>query len=290
MMRRTFVVLVIVLVGVGVGLWAFSGRSREPSAEHIEHQRRFDAAKATAGSLPLVPLGTVDRLEDLVRGRLDQVAVPAGLPAGSAAQLASAVGGFLAARFGDGTPQDYIRWRREAGYEPRSLDDLRATWFLDETHEFLFGRPAPDDAPWEELHAAVLSGMDRARGGRHRLVRVAGTADGVAVAVKRLTRVDPSWPAVGGVVGELLDTGNTISSNHPWWKPPTDDRTLLAERGEAVVAQVSFVAEFGDGTRRPVTLSHVWDPVRNRWWLIAAHVGVTRRGIPRQSDPIRLEF
>lgn len=289
--RRLAVIAMIVACGVGVAWWSFSHARGEIGREKLELRQRFARARDTIRLMEVVPAGASTEVDRLVRSAIasDSIASDA-LPADARERLATDVSRFLGARFGDGSADEYIRWRREAGYLPREIEDLRQNWFLDQTYEFLFHEPVPDDVPWNELHARVVAAMDRLTHGEHRLDRIASAPGAVAVVVKRLTRADPSWPPVGALPGELLDTGNAIATSQSWWTAPIDVEDLLERNGEALVAQVAFVGEFGNGARRPISLSHVWDPDRRRWWLVAIHVGVTRRGTATTSNPIRLEF
>jgi len=48
---------------------------------------------------------------------------------------------------------------------------------------------------------------------------------------------------------------------------------------EGLVAAVGLVGELGDGTRRPIGLSLVYDPASARWYIVAAYVGSYGRGM-----------
>jgi len=287
---RLWAVVFVLMAGVGVGWWTYSRGHERISEEEKEIHERFRSAREAAMTFSVVPPDDRKRLLPILSGVLEaQAFSEGGVPDTARERLAGDVVEFLHARYAD-SANAYIAWRRRAGYRPRSLSELRERWFLDLVHELRFGEPAPKDADWEELHARMIEAGDRADGGRHRLAGVAADAQAVAVSIKRLTRSDPRWPPVGGVVGELLDTGGTIHTSKSWWAPPVDAKALLEDRGEAWVGNVGFIAEFGDGTRRPLSLSFVWDPERRKWGLFAAHAGVDRRGAPTGRTSVRLEF
>lgn len=270
----------------GWSVWR-SGQAQQSNMD--QRLRTFRSASAQAANIPLEPASTISGLErtlgEAIRAA-DYVSVDAAqLPRGAAERLAADASELLRHRFGAGSAAGYVQWRREAGYRLRGSEELQTKCLVQEVHRYLFKQELAAGADWDELQAKVLTAMDTHGGGRHRVDKIASDAAGVAVAVKRLTPADPSWPAVGGVVGDLLDAGNLISTHWPWREAPLDPDSLLQANGEALVAQVSLLAQMGDGSVRPMTLSHVWDPAAGRWWHFATHVGNKVGGEPgRTSD------
>lgn len=206
-------------------------------------------------------------------------------------QLAQEVGGFLSTRFGEDTTSSYIDWRKSGGYQLVPLEELKDKWFLDQTHEFLFGSSIPEGTDAETLYTSIADGMDKSRNGRHRIVGVSADPGGASAFAKVLSQSDPSWPALRGVVGDLLDTGSHISTSMSWWRGPVDYREKFTTGASLLVAQVGFLAEFGNGQKRPVSLSCVWDDRKKRWFIDSVHVGASLNDPGEgSSDAIRLEY
>jgi hypothetical protein len=76
--------------------------------------------------------------------------------------------------------------------------------------------------------------------------------------------------------GRPLQFHGVSFTSHPWWVGPTTVEDEIQRRGRALVAVVGCVVEFGEGARRPLVLSFVWDAGRSSWWLEAISYGGDR--------------
>lgn len=284
--RRLAVVLAVCLAGGGVFWWSSSGALGRRSAHDQQQSARFVSSQRAIKELAIPRHVDPAALTSGLAPLLDDPALN-GVPATIRTRLSEDVAEFVQSRYGQ-SAADYIRWRRERNYREVPLPELRRRWFVDQTYEHVFGKPLPPQADWDELHTALIEGLDAADGGRHRLAGLATATNAMAVSVKKITPADPRWPALGGLVGGLLDDGNVIYTSIPWWSPPHTERDLLRRQGEAWVANVGFVGQFADGARRPVSISMLWDPVAGRWSVISMHFGTTERNVDGEGP--RVEF
>ncbi|MCL4221957.1 MAG: hypothetical protein KJZ65_11390 [Phycisphaerales bacterium] len=206
--RRLAVVLAVCLASGGVFWWSSSGALGRRSAHEQKQNARFVSSQRAIKD-PAIPRHVDPAV--LVSGLAPLLDDPAlnGVPETIRTRLSEDVAEFLESRYGQ-SAADHIRWRRERGYREIPLPELQSRWFIDQTYQHVFGKPLPRQGKWDELHTALIAGVDAADGGRHRLAGLATATNAMVVSVKKLTPADPRWPALGGLVGSLLDDGNVI--------------------------------------------------------------------------------
>lgn len=264
--KKTTVACVLAAIAgalVAYFVWAKGALRRVPVDKSGQVAAATQAGREIARASG-TPVGDAGSLSNAIQ---QQVTKSEGAERVALGSLGAKTAEFLAARFGSEDPEAYIAWRREAGYQPASMELLLRQWFIDEAYENYFGTPMPEGLSREELATKMFRGNNKYLGGRSRVVRVATEPPGVAAVTKRLTRVDPMWPRIGGAVGAAFD-GSNLATSLPWWPPPVSHAAALAEGKEPLVAAVGFVAEFADGSALPDAVSLIYDDARQTWWVV----------------------
>lgn len=274
-------VILASLVGV-VGYQRASARHTESEQGRIA---AFEAACDALDSIEFVPLAE----RGVVADRLGRSISRAIARDGSihAEAISKECVDFLVSRYAE-TPSGYAAWRRSAAYEPIDLDVLKSKWFLAEAYKAYTSEDLPGEISWDDLHLSMIGIQRSYERGRLSIRAVAGSDETVVASFGTISRRDNRFPAVGGLPGALLDNGGSISTAAPWWQPSIDVDSMIESDAGAEVCVVGLVAEFGDGKRRPISLSFVREPAGSRWWLVSPlSVGVCEHG---KVEGIRIEY
>lgn len=257
------------------------------SARHTESERSrlsaFETACDALERIEFVPLAERGVVADRLGRSITRAVARTGSEHGEA--ISRECVDFLVSRYAE-TPSAYAAWRRSARYEPIGVEELKSRWFLAEAYRAYTSEPLPGDISWDDLHLAMIGAQRSFESGRLSIRALARSDDAVVASFGRIDRYDNVFPAVGGLPGTLLDAGGSISTAAPWWRPSIDIDALRDHGADVCV--VGFVAEFGDGKRRPISLSFIRDPSDARWWLASPlSVGVCEQG---RVEGIRIEY
>lgn len=85
---------------------------------------------------------------------------------------------------------------------------------------------------------------------------------------KVLTRENPKFDPLVGLMSPERWHGGRSRGSRCWWRGTTDDLATLLDRGEPILAgQLGVIVEFENGTRRPVLLTFMFQPVDRRWTI-----------------------
>lgn len=282
---RKLSVLICVAIATSVAAWAYvrSASLRHLSTNSLKSQ--FTESRDAIAGVRMVDLSdraaVAEHIGTAVYSAMER------LDPKNAKPITDSVVTFVTSRYA-GTPEKYAEWRRHEGYLPIDLGELRAGWFLDEAYHVYTGKALAADAAWDEVHATVVGAQYAFEGGRLSIMGLSDSHEAVSVARKRVTRTDPIMPPVTGLPGKSLDSGGSMSIGAPWWRPPTDVDQIVDREGGAEVCVVGLIAEFGDGARRPVSMTFVWDPTSQRWWLMSPlTVGISKHGV---IEGVRIEY
>lgn len=193
--------------------------------------------------------------------------------------LGSAFSDFLHNRFA-AAPDEYASWRKQQGYTIASPDHLRDRALVHMKYERYFRKPLPPDMPLLTAHTECIAASDAEQGGRNRITGISLADSAVSVVSTVLNRTHPLWPLIPGTTGHALHSSMAIATSWPWWAHGADLDRQFESDGEALVSLVAFVAEFGDGRRRPAAVHFVWDARSEMWIIIRISVGSPDRTPP----------
>lgn len=202
-----------------------------------------------------------------------------------ASDLAAEVIAFAGARW-SGAPERYPEYCGSLGLFLRNPDELaRIGWDVRGTVREYLGEEAAS-ALTDEIHARCLEASDKVKGGRQRIVGVSGSLNDWEIVIGKMVREDPIPPQLTGSIGTRMRrgiVGNVLS----WWSPEKTYVEQMNEHGSVVLAQVGFIAEFGDGKIRPVGLTFFLREPDRRWIPVGFYSATSSQ---QDRDFVRIEF
>ncbi len=174
---------------------------------------------------------------------------------------------FYTLRFITQDVEAYFAWRRGAGYQLRTYDDLNGIWQIEKDYEAIFRDTPPPDRDVARMFRKFFAIGLTADGGSAKPVRISNSAEGLAVVVGVMTSPSQTRPFVSGIMGAEIWQGKTSGTTRNWWNAPTAWRDVLKRDRRVVWAEVGIVTTFGDGAVHPRVHSFFWDPKRGTWVL-----------------------
>jgi hypothetical protein len=257
-------ILALVLLGVGAAFTRSWWMSRDPwdSSDLVNvPQQRLRA-------VPMRPVADLDEpaLRDLVSTTMTW---PKEMPPGSGPldALQREFARFYALRFLTQDVDQYVQWRRASGYRLRDYDEMNRAWQIEQDYAAFFNEPAPKDRDIDAMFRKFFEIGLTASNGSAKPIKVADSAEGLAVAVGVMT--SPSQPrlAVAGVMPAEIWQGKISGTTRNWWNAPTSWRDVLKRDRRVVWAEIGIVTTFADGAVHPRVHSFFWDPARGMWML-----------------------
>lgn len=254
-------------LAVGLALFGCNDSGSTPDSDKLRQVAVEEGRRAYA---------TIDHITDVrsqaaVRHAMEAASFDdqAGLETAQVDALVEQVAEFLFMRFGQDSPAQYRAWRAARGDEWREWSYLRDIWNVSKWYEAHVGEPIPDGAgsKMDEVFDRLWIRRAEMYDGFNRLDSIAAEPKGLAVVIARATLGDPLPKMVHGEMNERLWYGEVEGTHCSWWQPRVTIASLLENRGEAIVATVGVVAQFGERWRRPLIMMYVWDPMSSAWVL-----------------------
>jgi hypothetical protein len=174
---------------------------------------------------------------------------------------------FYALRFLAPDADQYINWRRNAGYRLRDYDELNGMWQIEKDHAAIFNEPASKDRDLDAMFRKFFAVGLTVSNGSAKPVKIADMADGLATVVGVVTSPSQPRPSVAGVMGAEMWQGKTSGTTRNWWNAPISWRDVLKRDRRVVWAEIGIVTTLGDGAVHPRVHSFFWDPARGMWIL-----------------------
>lgn len=201
------------------------------------------------------------------------------------AAIRGAIADFIEHRFINPSLEDYKAWRRSQGFTLTPIADMEKVHHVALTHELIFGSALPPGLSGEQIFDRFWSQGLRSGNGWWQIRSIAVDARGLQAVIGALTKGVDTREMIQGEWSKWLWHGATASSMRNWWTPrhPTDN--LLKQFGSVMYAEVGIVTEFGDGTRGPLIITLIYDPIDKRWRM--EHVNVNN--VPPERV-MQLEF
>ena len=275
---RTVLVVGVCLGAVLVvgGLWR-SRHLRRAAAGYMTTQVR--QGEAVYPTIHTRPIGSKEQIRDAL-GHTEFMNEPANR-CGSRDALLDRVSAFLYYRFVQDSPEVYAQWRRSSGHHLKSLDEMIHPWFIDQAYEAYFNEPFPEDPDVEALFRKFWPiGLGWGEG-VNRPVALADESKGLTIRFGTLAPGNPNRDMLDGQLGTDLWHGGIAATMRRWWRQPHDTQDLLDRFGRADYAEVGIIMGYADGSRRPLILTYLWDPIEHRWSL--EHVNVNNFDSPDLS-------
>ncbi len=162
---------------------------------------------------------------------------------------------------------DFHSWLVGLGYRYRSADDLVNSCGINIGYEYFVGKKLPDD--WastresfvHELREAILQRSDS------RIVAIGSDPIGFDVKMAVRRPENPTALRTGGLFETCRPVGAPASTTPGCVVAPVNTATLLSKGLSARCAVVGVVAEFDDGTVRPVWVELVKDQPSRKWFV-----------------------
>lgn len=190
-------------------------------------------------------------------------------PPASKSALLDDVAAFLRLRFAAPSFDEYCAWRRASGKELISVGELVSTWCVDDRCPDELGTPYEVSASSEELFRQFWDAAPKWKNGGAWPTKIAAEGKGFVIACGPFSSDAPTnRPSVGGEMPREVWIGNIGGTSQPWWQTPGGKNGRLPDRFRSTqCAEVGMVMEYADGSRRPMVLTFLWDPVLNVWTL-----------------------
>lgn len=270
----------VAAVAIALGaLWRGGYLASPPRPPNEEWMERAAPVYAAIRTVPTGSLGSVEAVREV----LARAAVSGEAPPGTREKLVDEAAAFVFHRFCQPSAGAYRAWREASGCVLKSMEEMTSPrYFVGEAHEAYFGAPVPAGTTVGELFERFWAASQEYGGGYNRVRAIAAEPGGLAVALGTITKADPfSRPALGGPMPEGYWHGASGATMRRWFTQPRDTEALVTRLGEVACAEVGMVVEAGDGSRRPVVLTYLWDPQAGAWSL--EHVNVYNASVERLS-------
>lgn len=267
----------MLIVGFGAvalvvgGITFYRARASDATGD-AEYDAQVQAHRRTISEAHMRPVQ--EPLDELFQHA--SVTGPAVLSEQQLSLLVRAASDFIAIRASEPPMEDFVAWRLNRGYVRRPIDELRRLFpDLDDVYARLSGNPG-GDVEWDDAWRVFWQRAQRVSGRAAVPIGMADSPQTMGIAAGWISHVDSMWPQLPKLPGYALQFYDNSFTSHPWWVGPTTVAGEIQRRGRALVAVVGCVVEFGDGARRPLVLSFVWDAKRSSWWLETISYGGDR--------------
>lgn len=181
--------------------------------------------------------------------------------------LRSELESFLRLRFVQPDAKQYAASRLTGGCRWTALEGLERGWRVVSDYEKLIREPPPAKPEVAALFERYWDSTASRFGGANRLVSIASEPVGLAAHVGYSRDRDYPRLLIAGQLGQRLWYGPVSASMCRWFDLPHEPTEVVAKNGRVLVAEVGVVAEWADGSRRPLILAWYFDPWVRRWIL-----------------------
>ncbi len=282
MSRKTLIIVSIALMAGG--LW-WVRRSVVNTRVEKDYRAAKAAMKEAARSAEavLASLGTTavslqeleqdrNRWEEVLRRAMVCQSAP-GEPVmeDEATRVLSVASDFLAQRFGaSDDAQAYIDWRRQAGYQPCSLDEMGSK-NIAKAYEAIVGSPMPPDATPEDLFITMFRKSIDGQSAHH-IPALIGAAPGSVVVAFKWSEIEshPDFPLLDAGLGKDVWYSGLALGYGLWWKPPHSYYELLRDRGRVLLSSVGITMQSKSGDWKTLQLNFLFDAGLGKWFLVSA--------------------
>jgi hypothetical protein len=208
---------------------------------------------------------------------------------GQAAGLAKSLHEFLMTRFtpSGGGIERYTQEQLADGWQPMDRSEYNSPGWI-EFFEYSIGTKPDPNASSIELIRSLGHAEDTNHNSLATPRGLSLEPGNIAVSIGDYSRANPMWPRPQGWVSEasMVSSGLVASKSH--FNHAESLQPQLSDNGTARVAQVQFIAEFGDGSRRPVIINFVWAPTSSVWLI--ENISVAAIDVEDRDDHIRWVF
>jgi len=288
MSRRGYLTLALAALAIaGVAVVRLVRPDRPPDHQ----QAQFEATRPALASLAYRDFDSEDDVDNALR-KMEFIA-PTQATEDQLDRLRSAVSQFLKLYYLAETPDQYVAWRQREGYAPRPIAAIDSEGWTIEDSRTVFLSAFTDGSE----HSLELTGdpthdfkefwrVSLAAGrGRGRPAAIADEPAGLLTVLRRATASSRGWPLLEGELAKTAWYGGAAMGGRRWFEPPRSLDAILAEEGEALIAQTGIIFQHGDGMNRPL-LQHYWEP-RAQLWLME---GATVTNFPSREPTWPVEF
>lgn len=234
---------------------------------------RVDAGLRAPNVLPL----KAPSFEQALAPAIQKIASARDVPAKAREALIGDVARALLSRTSSPDAETYRRGRLQEGYRPRDREAmLRESPTLDAELGL-----APGTCASQPIETTFAQAFARANSRANALPTGVLLQPALsAVAIKRITRVDPIGPILdeGEFAREIVWTGADLFTVRRWFDPPRTLTEMFDREGSALVAVVGFPVMFEAGPRL-VQVHALWEPARGKWFV----TGITYTRVERAA-------
>lgn len=236
----------------------------ERQAREDERGRVRAAQSSYSGVAGFQPLADITDFEPLLSAHLDKAAMEA-LGVNRSRTLLSEVASFLRLRLRGDSPSDYVAWRRARGYDWRPYQELVDLAIVDAFRVRTSRKWSASD-PIEERFAQMWRSAREWKGHVNVPVGIGTSKESMGVVWGSINwRQSSTYRPIGTVI-PAAGRDQTGSLTSVQWLTPARNRATLLKENEAVeFAAIGVLIEYADGSRRPLTLTFLWDPQTRRW-------------------------
>lgn len=263
--RIHLLAVVVAITAVAAATWR-SGILRTPS-DPLSHVR-LSTAKGQQIYKGITTASIFDDF-DALRGTLSSAPAAEQSAAVQAPldELFDLAAQFFFYRVGQPDPGEYRRWRLRTGHRWRGVDEL-VSWYAagDEFHRLFPSRELSGASDLAELFDALWTESLESRHAAYRPIAIATEPNGLRYSFAVASPGNPrAAPRLGEDSNEMIWHGASAAGGRCWFLPIRSREEIIASSGRVIVGQVAAVVEFADGTRCPVAVSALWDPMSSRW-------------------------
>lgn len=263
-MNRTIIVMCIVIVAVAASSWRLAPMFMTAPEDVLQSTAQAALPAYQSVVICPIPMYEGDVLKILEKSPVVGLQFAGRERAYEALRSASH---FIAVRFGQDDPEAYLAWRSSDGFAWRPFDDLNQSWNIDKQYELFTRLPWSDKTPLEDVFKLLWHEKHRAHDGFNKALTMADDPKGISVRFGEMTPGNPIRGLLGSATSPI-DWHGSIASTHCSWFVPRDPYRDRLARGETVLyAEVGVLMGYTDGSRRPLIMTLIWDPVSSRWDL-----------------------
>lgn len=185
-----------------------------------------------------------------------------------AVKLLGFVAQFLDTYYAEDGLQRYIDWRRRNGYVLTTIEEMRSNPQISRVYPYLYnGEAIPARMTAEQAFAAIWKGNRAIRSGANIPTGIASDSDGLYVRY-RLLRPGDLTPPLFPPHLRMLWIGRISMTACNFWHDDYKLDEAAAQHGSVLIAHLSALIQFRDGTRRPLTWVCYWCPEREDWRFV----------------------
>ncbi|MBL8745787.1 MAG: hypothetical protein JNK58_05445 [Phycisphaerae bacterium] len=250
------------LIGLGLSFWIARPNNINSSSMGFTERAARDA-QPIYSTIPQVPISAeADEIMSILT--MAPVRGVEKIGRDRAHLVLSAAAAFLANRFGRGDPVAYRTWRTSNRFRWKNRDALEESWTISRQYEKYTHRTA---SSLPEMFDTLFREKAIANGGFNRVVGMAGDAAGMSIVFGVMTPGNPIREMLGGRLPSVIWHGGMSGTHCSWFTPERPYKERLA-RGEHVdYAEIGIIMSHADGSRRPLIMTFIWDPVPSQWEL-----------------------